>query len=209
MSAEMGFVCGAVGEFVGAAADRGVRMGGGHWLDSVPVRVESRRVPWWRRARRRVIVVRPDTTAVRGVRRALCLACQAWGVAELGECVAACASELVTNAIVHAVWPTDADRRLHVVVSRSARAMVVEVCDPDPRWPTPRAVVDWDTVDWGDGGAVGESGLGLRLVRERVTELGGELGCVSGARGKSVFFALPLAQRGFRGAAVRSGGAAR
>lgn len=207
MSAGLGSVVGAAGQFVGASAGGG-RLTNGRWLGGVPVRRGVGWVSLWGRGRRRVVEVRPDAVAVGGVRRALWSACACWGVAELGECVAGCASELVTNAVVHAAWPAGGDRRLCVVISRNARALVVEVCDPDPRWPAPRAAVDWDAVDWGGGGAVGESGLGLRLVRERVAELGGQFGCVSGQWGKVVFFVLPLTRRG-RGSVARSEGVAR
>jgi two-component sensor histidine kinase len=118
--------------------------------------------------------------------------CWLWGLYEVGECAAACTSELVANAIAHAQWPPEGRQRIPLVVSISAGTLLVEVCDPDPQLPLPRVAVDWETVDLSESDDIGESGFGLGIVQARVAELGGEFGCVSGVRGKSVFFALPV-----------------
>lgn len=174
--------------------------------EHAPGRVVAGLLPWGRRRKQRVIAVQAELICVRAVRELLSSACWFWGIAELGECVAACASELVANAIVHATWPESEKRRLYLIVSLSAGTLVVEVCDPDPGWPSPRAAVDWDGVVWSAADSVGECGLGLRLVRLRMAELGGEFGYVSGTNGKVVFFAVPVPRRARRSVTVRCEG---
>jgi len=208
MSAELGFAGGVVDGLAGGrpAFDARARI---PWRSvAVPGGYAARPLPWRRREKLRVVAVRPQIASVRGVRDALWSICRAWNVAELGDCVVACASELVTNAIVHAAWPDVSDGQLRLIISKSRRALVVKVCDPDPVWPSPRDSLDWEALDWGAGTSVGESGLGLRLVRMRLAELGGEFGCVSGAGGKVVYFALPVQLRGRRGVADRCEGGA-
>lgn len=161
---------------------------------SVPGRVLAGLLPWDERDMQRVFDLRVEPYSARGARHVVWWSCSFWGLGDVGECAAACVSELVANAIAHAQWPTTQRQRVHLVVSLSAATLLVEVCDPDPRWPGPKAAVDWDAVDWSAPGDTGESGFGLGIVRARVAELGGEFGCVSGAGGKSVFFALPVSQ---------------
>jgi len=196
MSAELGFAGGAVDKRVGVGLALDLRARE-PWR---PARVSGQGaawlVPWTRREKLRILEVRPQVTSVRAVRDALWSTCRAWHVAELGDCVVACASELVTNAIVHATWPDTADGQLRLAISKSSRTLAVKVCDPDPDWPCPRDSVNWEALEWDAGGSAGESGLGLRLVRMRLAELGGEFGCVSGVGGKVVYFALPLSRRG-------------
>lgn len=209
MSAELGFAGGVVDKLagVGLALDSRARE---PWT---PTRVAgqgaARLAPWMRREKLRILEVRPQVASVRAVRDALWSTCRAWHVAELGDCVVACASELVTNAIVHATWPDTADGQLRLAISKSPRELVVKVCDSDPDWPRPRDPVNWEALEWGPGGSAGESGLGLRLVRMRLAELGGEFGCVSRTSGKIVYFALPLSRRGRADVHVQRGGGAR
>ena len=192
MSVELGFVGGVVGEFVGTGQDRDARAWA-LWTARARVGEAARLSPLWRRRKQRVIVVFPRIASVRSVRDVLWSVCRDWHVAEFGECVAACASELVTNAIVHATWPDEAHDRLRLSISKTARTLMVEVCDPDPEWPHPRAFVDWEALEWDVDGSAGESGLGLKLVRARVMELGGEFGCVSGTGGKGCLLCPALA----------------
>lgn len=160
-----------------------------------PGRVVAGLLPWDERERQRAFALQVELASASATRHVMWWLCSFWGIGEVGECAAACASELVANAIVHATWSKTAKERVHLIVSLSALSLLVEVCDPDPRWPRPEAGVDWDAVDWSAPGKVGESGFGLGIVRTRVAELGGEFGCVSGLRSKSVFFALPVPDR--------------
>lgn len=209
MSAELGNLGGAVGGLAGTAPAFNSRLRAPWWRVRASEAGAARLMPSRRREKSRAFAVLPQAASVSEVRRLLWSTCRAWHVAEFGDCVAACASELVTNAIVHASWPGTAGGLLRVVIAKSPRVLAVEVCDPDPEWPCPREPVRWDALDWGTGGSAGESGLGLHLVRIRLAELGGEFGCVSGTRGKIVYFVLPLPRRTRRDAAVRGEGGAR
>lgn len=171
--------------------------------EGVPGRVVAGLFPWGRRERQRVIGMQVELASALGARHVLWFLCSLWGVDELAECACACVSELVANAVVHAVWPKGVTKQVHLIVSLSARSLFVEVCDSDPRWPRPKARVNWDAVDWSAPSDVGESGFGLEIVRAQVAERGGEFGCVSGVCGKSVFFALPVPERAAASAADR------
>lgn len=160
--------------------------------ESAPGRVVAGLFPWGQRTRQRVIDLYVEPFSASAARHILMFMCEFWEMDEVGECAAACTGELVANAIAHAQWPPEGRQRVSLIVSVSAGTLVVEVSDPDPRLPVPKAAVDWDAVDWSAPGGVGESGFGLGIVQSRVAEFGGEFGCVSGARGKSVFFALPV-----------------
>jgi hypothetical protein len=121
------------------------------------------------------------------------------GVPQLYEPAALCASELVTNALRHVPWPESvAACRIVLVIARTGPFFGVEARDPDPALPVTRALLDWDRFDWRaeQEPGIGESGFGLGLVARCVAELGGVFGAalLDGVTGKSVFFALPLAQ---------------
>src|SRR6185437_5774159 len=106
---------------VGTAPDLNSRLRVPWWRARVPQRGAPGLVSWLRRDKSRVLAVLPEAASVRVVRDLLWSTCRAWRVAEFGDCVAACASELVTNAIVHASWPNTANGLLRVVVVKSPR----------------------------------------------------------------------------------------
>ena len=185
------------------AIDGAVRAGGAFASDACPPEFTSLvgSLPvsaWGSRSYRCVglpVVVRAVVLALHEVR----LACAVWAVPHLYECAAACVSELVANAVQHAVWPVDADgRSVWLAVSLAGPFLLVEVSDPDRRLPVLGGPVDWDRFEWSASDAddgLGESGFGLFTVVARVGEIGGEFGVVINDVGKTVFVALPLSGR--------------
>jgi hypothetical protein len=135
---------------------------------------------WERRAWRGVfsLPVRSDAAWLAG--QAALAVCQRWGLAQLGEAMAAGAGELVAAAVRAAMRRTARSQEsaayVEMTLSLALECVVVEVCDPDPRLPQTGTGADPD----------------LLAVQARVARLGGEFGCVAGAVGKSVFFALPV-----------------
>ncbi len=116
-----------------------------------------------------------EPRAAVSARHAVRLACALWAVPHLYDTAAACVTELVSNAVKHARWPSDPHARvLWLVTSLTGPYLLVEVCDPDRTLPVIGGPVDWDLVNWraGADGGTGESGMGLFTVTERVRESG-------------------------------------
>lgn len=100
----------------------------------------------------------------------------AWGLDAITANLELLASEVVTNALIHA--HTDVDVLLREYPDR----LRVEVRDNDPRPPVPAAVIDLDEADLGQA----ESGRGLIIV-EAVADAWGSS---PAGRGKSTWFEL-------------------
>jgi anti-sigma regulatory factor (Ser/Thr protein kinase) len=152
--------------------------------------------PWQARLRRRHVRLGVEPRAAISARHAVRLVCVLWAVPHLYDTAAACVTELVSNAVRHARWAESPDGcAIDLVLSLTGPYLLVEVRDPDSSLPVVGSPVDWSSVDWraGERDGVGQSGLGLLTVMERVRECGGQFGTVVGERGKCVFFALPVA----------------
>lgn len=150
--------------------------------------------PWHLRRVRRCVGLEVESRAAVSARHSVRLACALWTVPHLYDTAAACVTELVSNAVKHARWPSDPDARvLWLVMSLAGPYLLVEVCDPDRALPVIAGPVDWDSVNWraGADGGTGESGMGLFTVTERIRESGGQFGVAISDHGKTVFFALP------------------
>lgn len=114
---------------------------------------------------------RPES--VKLARRFVELIAKAYCVEHVAEIAALLASELATNATIHA---QDAHNPLfHVAVSRIGERMRVEVHDSSARLPVAR-----------DSSAFDEDGRGLCIVRE----LAHDYGCYLLPRGKSTWYEL-------------------
>jgi len=152
--------------------------------------------PWQARLHRRHVRLGVEPRAATSARHAVRLVCVLWSVPHLYDTAAACVTELVSNAVRHARWPEDSETRaIDLVLSLTGPYLLVEVRDPDSSLPVVGTRVDWSSVDWnaGECNGIGQSGLGLLTVTERVRECGGQFGAVIGEQGKCVFFALPVA----------------
>lgn len=152
--------------------------------------------PWQTRLQRRHVRLGVETCAAMSARHAVRLVCVLWAIPHLYETAAACVTELVSNAVRHARWPESSEAcAIDLVLSLTGPYLLVEVRDPDSSLPVIGPRVDWSSVNWnaGECDGVGQSGLGLLTVTERVRECGGQFGTVAGEQGKCVFFALPIA----------------
>jgi signal transduction histidine kinase len=81
-----------------------------------------------------------------------------------------------------------------LVMAAWESVLLVEVRDPDRRFPVVGTVIDWAgcTGPDADTELLPESGLGMYVVSQLVDAAGGECGVVTlSGGGKSVFFALP------------------
>jgi hypothetical protein len=122
--------------------------------------------------------------------------CDRWGLDHLDETASACASELAANTARHVRWDEVAvGRRVAwLVMSMWDAVLLVEVRDPDLRFPVVGSGIDWAAID-GHGANMGllpQSGLGLFLVARMVDEAGGQFGMMAlPDGGKSVYFLLP------------------
>lgn len=163
-------------------------------------------VPWEQRRRRRVLRVQPSPDAAWVVHTVMWSVCGMWGLPAVAQTASACASGLVAHAALHATWPDGEADRVEVAVSVAGQCLVVEVCDPDPHWPAPSKPVHWDELDLA-ASTGSETGPDLTKAMARVTASGGTVGCVANARGKNVFFLLPLAQDTEEPEAQQAGGA--
>lgn len=137
------------------------------------------------------------------VRRLVMDCCDSWAIPSVADGVALMASELATNAVLHATGSP-----ITVTVSLSGELLEVDVGDLDPRSPTPRPIrmnlgADLETVDddttrdraagldrhagWGAGhaGPV-TAGRGLLIVNA----LADKWGVVQRDVGKDVWFTV-------------------
>ena len=126
----------------------------------------------------RMSVQRHDLQAVREVRHFLHAKLREWGWREVSYDVELLATELVTNALVHA--DSDVDVRLREYPDR----IRVEVRDCDPRPPMPAPITVTEEVD-----ADAEHGRGLVIVEAVASAWGNS----PSGRGKSVWFEVTAA----------------
>jgi len=110
-----------------------------------------------------------------------------WRLWALGDHAMTCTSELVTNAVRHAVWPRELGYRrvVTLTVAQLVGAVVVEVRDPDPRPPVLRPRADLSDLSE-ELAELAEGGEGLRVV----AGLADEFGIRPLPVGKSVWFLL-------------------
>ena len=91
-------------------------------------------------------------------------------------------SEIVTNAILHAIDPFGGDGVITIEFAETRAGLRVEVCDPDQGIAMGSRFV----LDNGDGAGLPESGRGLHVVGA----LAAEWGVLNERRGKRVYFVL-------------------
>jgi anti-sigma regulatory factor (Ser/Thr protein kinase) len=96
-------------------------------------------------------------------------------------------SELVTNAVRHARWPTDCGyrRMITIAMAQLDGAVIGEVRDLDARLPVLKPHADWSHLDE-DLSELSEGGEGLRVVAGLADKFGARLL----PAGKSVWFLL-------------------
>jgi hypothetical protein len=160
-----------------------------------PLWVVPGTVPWQQRKRRRMFQVQVAPESGWVVHTTVWFICTMWDLPQLAETAATHASDLVTYAVAHAAWPGEPTDHVEMAVSIAGRCLVIEVCDPDPRWPLPGAATH----------KADKAGSVPARLRTRVARLGGEVGCVSGATGKNIFVILPLPSDTTSTAALRNG----
>lgn len=115
----------------------------------------------------------PEPLSAPSARRFLRSALREWGLDEIEDVATLLATELVTNAVLHARTP------VRVLVRRRDRVLRVEVSDSSPAVPAPRRY-----------SAESGTGRGLVLVAELANRWGTEHR--PEAAGKTVWFELHL-----------------
>jgi len=110
-----------------------------------------------------------------------------WRLWALGDHAMTCTSELVTNAVRHAVWPKELGYRrvITLTIAQLVGAIVVEVRDLDPRPPVLKPRPDLSHLSE-ELSELSEGGEGLRVV----AGLADEFGVRPLPAGKSVWFLL-------------------
>ena len=110
-----------------------------------------------------------------------------WRLWQLADHAMTCTSELVTNAVRHAVWPRDCGLRRVVTVTIAVfgAGVLVEVHDLDPRLPVVKPRPDLSALS-DDLSELSEGGEGLRVV----AGLTDRCGVRSVGAGKSIWFLL-------------------
>lgn len=110
-----------------------------------------------------------------------------WRLWPLADYAMTCTSELVTNAVRHAIWPLDCGFRRVITVSIATygNGVVVEVHDLDPRMPVVKPRPDFSRLSEGLL-ELSEGGEGLRVV----AGLADKFGARQLAQGKSTWFLL-------------------
>jgi serine/threonine-protein kinase RsbW len=145
--------------------------------------------------RRAHLAVHP--TSPRNGRHFVGAALADWRLWHLADHAMICTSELVTNAVRHAIWPRESGPRRVVTVTIAVfgAGVLVEVHDLDPRLPVVKPRID--PAELGDDlSGLCEGGEGLRVV----AGLTDRCGVRSVGSGKSIWFLL--GERGARTAAT-------
>jgi anti-sigma regulatory factor (Ser/Thr protein kinase) len=119
---------------------------------------------------RRSSEVGPDLADVRSARRFVLAALEEWGVEAVDE-IAIVASELVTNALMHA------HGQVEVAVQRNDHAVRLEVSDGSALVPIIREVTNQETT-----------GRGMRIVEQLTDRWGAD----AGPGGKTVWVEIDL-----------------
>jgi hypothetical protein len=96
--------------------------------------------------------------------------CAAWPVADLRSAAVECAAALTAASEPSATGAEG--RKVYLVLSVAGSSLIVEVCDPDPRWRS--AGEQWEAA------------------RALAAQADGEFGLVCGPDGRAAFIALPL-----------------
>jgi anti-sigma regulatory factor (Ser/Thr protein kinase) len=125
-------------------------------------------------------------SSVRSARHFVAAALADWHLWPLAENAMLCTSELVTNAVRHALWPTNGTQPMITVIVRSATdGVVVEVGDLDARLPVFTVGPDVAALS-ADVFELSERGAGLQIV----AGLADKVGVSKLTTGKSVWFLL-------------------
>lgn len=126
------------------------------------------------------------SSSVRCARYFVAAALADWRLWPLAENAMLCTSELVTNAVRHALWPADGPQPMITVIVRNAPdGVVVEVGDLDARFPVFTVGPDVSALS-ADVCELRERGAGLRIV----VGLADAVGVSKLTVGKSVWFRL-------------------
>ncbi|HEV2637677.1 MAG TPA: ATP-binding protein [Actinocrinis sp.] len=135
--------------------------------------------------RRAHLAVHP--TSPRNGRHFVGAALADWRLWQLADHAMTCTSELVTNAVRHAIWPLDSGLRRVVTVTIAVfgQGVLVEVHDLDPRLPVVKPRPDFANLSE-DLSELAEGGEGLRVV----SGLSDRFGVRSLGTGKSIWFLL-------------------
>ncbi len=146
--------------------------------------------------RRRVAVLPTNDRAALAARSMVRSVCARWKLGAVAELAVACVSELAANAAKHVEWGRVplSERVVWLVVELWGPLLVVEVRDPSKVMPTVGVEIDWSAFENapGDVWLLPESGLGLRMVVDRLEQVRGVFGAVELPEGgKSVFFSVP------------------
>ncbi|MGH3627014.1 MAG: ATP-binding protein [Sciscionella sp.] len=150
---------------------------------------------------RRRVALLPSSDRAAGIARAVVRSvCVRWGLDATAELAVFCVSELATNAARHVEWGQVplGERVAWLVVELWGPLLVVEVRDPSRVLPAVGVEIDWSSFEAaaGDVLLLPESGLGLRVVVERLRQVGGVFGSgVLPLGGKAVFFGVPWGAR--------------
>lgn len=99
---------------------------------------------------------RPDARSVRAGRDFTIATVRRWGAAERGDDIAVVVSELLTNALRHALpdaGPASRPGSVRLALLQPGRCVICAVADPSPKAPTP-----------GEPGILCEGGRGLQVI---------------------------------------------
>ena len=146
--------------------------------------------------RRRVMVLPTNDRAALVARSVVRSVCARWRLDAVADLAVSCVSELAANAAKHVEWGRVpfAERVVWLVVELWGPLLVVEVRDPSQVMPTVGLEIDWSSFEEaaGDVWLLPESGLGLRMVVDRLEQVKGVFGAVELPKGgKSVYFSVP------------------
>jgi anti-sigma regulatory factor (Ser/Thr protein kinase) len=119
----------------------------------------------------------PDPRSVRAGRDFTIATVQRWGAAERCDDIAMVVSELLTNALRHALPDVGqvSRRAIRLALLQPGRAVICAVADPSPKTPTPR-----------QPGGLCEGGRGLHVI----SALADAWGCTPPGHGGKVVWAL-------------------
>lgn len=121
---------------------------------------------------------RPDARSVRAGRDFTIATVRRWGAAERGDDIAVVVSELLTNALRHALpdaGPAPRPGSVRLALLQPGRCVICAVADPSPKAPTPR-----------EPGILCEGGRGLQVIGA----LAETWGCTPPSHGGKVVWAL-------------------
>ena len=157
-----------------APALRMAAMASGNW----PLSARPGAVGWTSLPKIALRTPRPDARAVRAARDFTITTMQRWGAAERGDDIAMVVSELLTNALRHALPDIGLEPRpgsIRLALLQPGRCVLCAVADPSPKTPTPRQPE-----------ILGEGGRGLHVI----SALADIWGCTPPSHAGKVVWAL-------------------